>query len=61
MIGIYLYYIFSILTVITGLIGIGFLIYTFIRFIKSNEGIVKADAEAPDMEEAQDVETYNEV
>ena len=28
---------------------------------KCLEGIVKADAEAPDMEEAQDVETYNEV
>jgi hypothetical protein len=26
---------------------------------KCLEGIVKADAEAPDMEEAQDVETYN--
>lgn len=28
---------------------------------KCLEGIVKADAEAPDMEEVQDVETYNEV
>lgn len=56
MIGVYLYYIFSILTVITGLVGIGFLIYTFIRFIKGNEGIVKADAEAPDMEEAEELQ-----